>query len=95
MSETIPGSPAWWIETALIAASGGALALLLWDGPIWRAPPSTLSTSQSPEPVAAAADPRPRTLADFVDAGCLTQDHLRALVEGRRISIACPTETTP
>jgi hypothetical protein len=94
-----PGSRAWWIETALIAASGLALAWLMWDGPSWRAAPAPLSVaplSAAPGPVAPAAvgDRRPRTLADYVDAGCLTQDHLRALVEGRRIGVACPLEAS-
>jgi hypothetical protein len=89
-----PGSRAWWIETALIAASGLALAWLMWDGPSWRAAPAPLSAAPGTAAPAAVGELQPRTLAEYVDAGCLTQDHLRALVDGRRIGVACPLEAS-
>lgn len=87
MSRHRPGSKDWWVETALIAGSGVVLAAFLWDGPIFagRAELSPATAIAAPAPA-----PMPQTMADLMDAGCLTQENLRAMVEGRTIYVACP-----
>lgn len=89
MSRHRPGSKDWWVETALIAGSGVVLAAFLWDGPIFasRAALSPATPVVAPEPAPA---PVPQTVADLMDAGCLTQENLRAMVEGRTIYVSCP-----
>ncbi|WP_341862434.1 hypothetical protein [Gymnodinialimonas sp. 57CJ19] len=95
MSRHAPGSKDWWLETALIAGSGVALAAFLWDGPIFAGGDAVSAATPmvAPGPARAPAPvpvPVPRTVADLVDAGCLTQENLRAMVEGRTIYVACP-----
>ena len=71
-----PGSPAWWQETAVITLAGLTLAAWLWIGPIIAA--------QSPQ------SPRPVTLGDLFDQGCMDAAALRALREGREFDVSCP-----
>lgn len=79
MSRHAPGTQDWWRETAMIAALGVGLAAWLWDGP---PPIASIDT--------VASGPQPRTLADLLDAGCLTQEHLQAMREGRQLRVDCP-----
>lgn len=78
MSEA--GSTRWWQDTALITALGVALAIWLWDGPI--------IDQQAEETAPLSVAVPPRTLGEMFDAGCLTQDDLRAMIEGNPISIS-------
>ncbi|UWQ94992.1 hypothetical protein K3728_15040 [Rhodobacteraceae bacterium M385] len=97
MSRHRPGSKDWWLETALIAGSGVVLAAFLWDGPIFAGGDAVSPATPTVAPVLAPA-PMPRTVADLMDAGCLTQENLRAMVEGRAIYVSCPLhplETSP
>lgn len=78
-----PGSLRWWQDTALITLGGVALAIWLWDGPV-------VTTVWVPEVSSAPAQQAPRSLAEMFDQGCLTQDHLRAMAEGRAVQVTCP-----
>lgn len=82
-----PGSPRWWQDTALITLGGVALAIWLWDGPVFY-------TAWIPVDAPAPAPTRqaPQILADMLDAGCLTQDHLRALAQGDRVTVNCAVD---
>ncbi len=89
MSEHTPGTRPWWIETASITASGAFLAIWLWDGPIFITILQPIS-----DPVTASieiqnVDRSPPTVADLLDAGCLTQEHLQAMREGRTMNVTC------
>lgn len=83
MSRSTPGSVRWWQDTALITLGGVGLAVWLWDGPIFY-------TTWVPEISPPAVQHPPRSLAEMLDAGCLTQDHLRAMAEGRAVQVNCP-----
>lgn len=80
MSDHAPGSTLWWIETAAVVGGGIALAISLWDGPIFSAPPTPV----------AVTEPELRTLGNLLDAGCLTQEHLQAMRDGQPMQIDCP-----
>ncbi len=62
------------------------LAIWLWDDPIFY-------TTWVPENIQAPARQAPQTLADMFDAGCLTQEHLRALVEDDEVAVYCLVDT--
>lgn len=91
MSERAPGSPAWWLETGLIAAAGALVAAWLWPWPGEGGPQTVAAAPDQATPAPA----RPATLADMVAAGCLTQEHLRRLREGQDIRVICPEATPP
>ncbi|MBY4895163.1 hypothetical protein KUL25_20570 [Rhodobacteraceae bacterium N5(2021)] len=82
MSE--PGSLRWWQNTALITLAGAALAVWLWDGwpveLVWFPVDTVVLGAPRSEP----------DLGDYLDAGCLTADNLRAMAEGQPTTIACP-----
>ena len=86
MSRHSTGSRDWWIETGLIAAGGFALAAWLWDGPI--AERAELMEAAVTEDIPL----RQPTLADMLEAGCLTSEHLQALRDGERVSVDCPVD---
>ena len=77
MSKYPPGSPAWWGETALIMLLGLWVAAALW-------PDRDQNTRAAAGPAAQTDRPQFRTMADLVEAGCLTASDLRAMREGRR-----------
>ncbi len=62
----------------LICAGGVALAIWLWNGPV------VMDVSHVDRMT------QPRSLADLLDAGCLTQEHLQAMREGRSLAVDCP-----
>ncbi|MEJ6392304.1 hypothetical protein V8J82_03500 [Gymnodinialimonas sp. 2305UL16-5] len=86
MSDHLPGSQMWWIETGLIAASGVALAVWLWDGPILARSDADLRDAAQTAP---GPEAQPRSLGELIDAGCITADHLLALREGREVRVFC------
>ncbi len=94
MAYRSPGTPLWWRDTALIVASGIALAVWLWDEPIFAA-------RQAPAASAPAelTTPTPQTMADLFEAGCITAEHLQAMREGRSADVLCyfdtPAPATP
>ncbi|MEJ6391387.1 hypothetical protein [Gymnodinialimonas ulvae] len=94
MSRHVPGTKDWWVETGLIAATGFALAAWLWDGPLAERA-ALMEEAEATSIEAAEAAPPPRTMADFLEAGCFTSDTLRALREGDRVVIDCPAPRPP
>ena len=87
MSECLPGSRDWWIETALIVAGGLGLAWVLWDGPL-------LPGSASGRADGAYAPPELRSLSPcavsaLIEQRCITAEPLRALREGRVVCVTC------
>lgn len=58
------------------------MAVWLWDGPFF-------STTLAPATAPATNGGAPRDLGDLLDAGCLTQDDLRALLEDGEVSVNC------
>ncbi len=88
---SLPGSRTWWVETALIAASGLALGVLLWDGPLWVRGPAVETATDAPLEIQART---PTTLSELIEAGCLTGENLRAMREGEQVFIECPPSAT-
>lgn len=83
MSE--PGSLRWWQNTALITGAGVALAIWLWDG--W---PFVFIVTDTIVLGAPEAD-----LGDYVDAGCVTAENLRAMAQGEATTISCTASAPP
>jgi hypothetical protein len=90
MSRYPLGSQSWWLETAAIAGAGLVLAVSLWDGPI-------VEEQQQAAEQALPVAPQPRSVGELMDAGCLTQEHLQAMREGRSVMVECalPTHEQP
>jgi hypothetical protein len=96
MSRHAPGTKDWWVETGLLAAAGFALAAWLWDGPlVERAALMEEAEAATAEAAEATPAPTPRTMADFLEAGCITSDTLRALRDGERVIVDCPPPRPP
>ncbi|MEX3016322.1 hypothetical protein [Gymnodinialimonas hymeniacidonis] len=84
-----PGSKIWWVETALICASGVALAIWLWDGPVFV---TTLEPVSADAPQTEITPASPRTIVEMFEYGCVTSEHLQAMREGRTAHVLCPVE---
>ena len=80
MSSYPAGSPAWWGETALITLLGLWVAAALWD----NGADDTREAAEQADRADREAAPEFRTMADLVEAGCLTAADLRAMRDGQR-----------
>ncbi|MEM7722134.1 MAG: hypothetical protein AAF376_07140 [Pseudomonadota bacterium] len=87
MSKHEAGSKDWWIETALIAAGGVALAVWLWEPPTQGA---ENAVSRVPE-----VTQQQGTLADLFANGCITASDLQNMREGRTLRPTCPPAGIP